>query len=223
MVTEKPIVKDKTVTILGTGSTRVQCPYDETCGEVWGVNGAYAEVEIRKNRGLKARLDKLFATDYLFSPQGHLHFDIDRVNRILKEYNCEFVSLHPLKLGKYKINTKSYPFKRIVKKFNTDFFSSTICYMMAYALDKGYTDFRLYGIDMQGQAGLTGGGEYAMQRPGVEYWIGRAMERGCKVYIAPGGTVMQLPHGLPYGFRPKVDFKMIDPNNLLKLPESMRK
>ncbi len=201
--------------ILGTGSTRVQCDFQS---ETWGVNGVYSEVEMIANRGRPARLDKLFVTDYLFSPQGHLHFDIDRVNRLRERFGFEVVSLHPLKLGKYEIKTKLYPFGRISKKFQTQFFTSTISFMLAYALDKDcYKKISLYGIDMHGKE------EYMMQKGGVEYWLGRTMERGIEIFIAPGGAVMSTPNGLPYGFRPKVDMKLIDPLNLLQLPNRQRK
>jgi hypothetical protein len=198
----------KSVIILGTGTTRGQCPYDT---EVWGVNGVYSEVEILKKKKRFTRLDKLFITDTLWSPQGHIHFDIDRLNRIAKEYHTQVIMLHTLRLGKHTVEGIRYPFKRISEKFNTQFFTSTISYMLAYALDRNYTDVRLYGIDMHGKE------EYMMQKGGVEYWLGRFMERGAKVFIAPGGAVMQTKNGMPYGFEPKYDFDMIDKYNIMGL------
>ncbi len=197
----------KEVIILGTGSSRVQCPYD--C-EVWGVNGIYSEIDSRHKLGLSVRLDKLFITDYLWSQQGHLHFDIQRVNRICGEFNTRVISFRNLSLGKYKIPCSIYPYRRIAKKFKTKFFSNTICYMLAYALDKNYTNFKLYGIDMHSKE------EYMLQKGGIEYWLGRVMERGGEVFIAPGGAVMKTPNNLPYGFREKINFRVIDPYNLLK-------
>ncbi len=209
--------KRKAVTILGTGSTRVQCPYDESCGDVWGVNGIYSEIESRMRKKLPVRLDKLFITDYLFSPQGHLHFDIDRLNRIVKEMNCKVMTLHELKLGKYQIKASKFPFRKIIKLFETEFFTSTISYMLAWALYKGYNDVSLYGIDMHGKD------EYMMQKGGVEYWMGRLQQNGAKIFVAQGSTILQTPNGLPYGFIPKVDFDVIDPNNLLQLPKRKRR
>ena len=205
----------KAVTILGTGSTRVQCPYDAS--QVWGVNGIYSEIDTRMMRKLPVRLDKLFITDYLFSPQGHIHFDIDRLNRITEEMHCQVMTLHELRLGKYRIKATKYPFKMISNKFNTEYFTSTISFMLAWALHKEYKKVRLYGVDMHGKD------EYMMQKGGVEYWIGRLQQSGAEVFVAEGGTVMQTPNGLPYGFKPRVDFKMVDPFNLLMLPERMRK
>ncbi len=207
-------IERKALIILGTGTTRSQCEYDSVC---WGVNGIYSEIEMRANRGVRSRLDRLFITDYLFSPQGHLHFDIDRVNRIKERFGTEVVSLHPLKLGRFEIKSRRYPFKRISRKFGTQFFTSTISYMLAMALDEDcFSKVSLYGIDMHGKE------EYMMQKGGVEYWLGRLMQSGTEVYIAPGGAVMSTVNGLPYGFRPKVDFKLVDPLNLLGLHKGKR-
>jgi|TARA_Y100000310_G_scaffold23392_1_gene22388 hypothetical protein len=203
----------KEIIVLGTGSTRGQCPYDV---EVWGVNGIYSEIELRSLKKLPVRLDKLFITDYLFSPQGHLHFDIDRVNRIAKNMNTKVMMLHELSLGKYRIKGSKYPFKMIANKFKTRYFTSTISYMLAWALHKKCTKVSLYGVDMHGKE------EYMMQKGGVEYWLARLQESGADIFVAPGGTILQTPNGLPYGFKPRVDFKVIDPYNLLQLPESKR-
>ena len=75
------------VIILGTGGTREACPFD--C-ETWGVNGVYAYRESLVESGHPFRLDKLFITDTLFSTQGTLHFDIERVNQIIRALQPSF-------------------------------------------------------------------------------------------------------------------------------------
>jgi len=199
----------KEVIILGTGNSMVHCPYD--C-EVWGVNGAYlAERRVLQKQG-KFRMDKLFLTDYLFRPTGELNFDIKAMNAMVDKYNCQLISLHRINLGKYGLKASLYPFKRIVNKFGTDYFSSTICYMLAYALDKGYKHLRLYGVDMSTSI------EYYTQKAGVEFWIGMAMMKGCTVDVlrGVGSTIMVLPTGTPYGFKIKYDLEQVDPYELLK-------
>ncbi len=125
----------KEVILLGTGNSRTLCPYD--C-EVWGVNGAYMVCRAGLPEG-KFRMDKLFITDDLFSAEGNLQFDIINLNKYIKDYNAEIISLRPMKLGKYETKTKTYPWKRIARKFNTTYFTSTICHMIAYLLDKNTT------------------------------------------------------------------------------------
>ena len=199
--------KFKEVILLGTAPSRILCPYDV---ETWGVNGCYSIREINEKGGKPFRMDKLFITDHTFSPEGTLHFDIDVMNKLGEDYKCQFITMRPIKLGKRRLKSIPFPYDRIVKKFRTDFFTSSICYMMVYALDKNYQKIRMYGIDMASKS------EYMTQKGGVEYWIGRAHERGCQVDISEGSTVMVPPTHTPYGVDRKLNMKKLDPHGLLK-------
>lgn len=211
----------KEVIILGTGASRTQCPFD--C-ETWGVNATYIQREERLGKGLPFRHDKLFITDTLFSNRGTMHFDINRINRLKKEYNTHIIMLHQIKLGKYEVRGSQYPLKRIVEKFGCEYFTSTICYMLAYALDKStvikngklvlnqdpYLNLRLYGVDMVTSS------EYLLQKGGVEFWLGFAKGLGIDYQVAEGSAVMKTPTGVPYGKKQKINLEQIDPYNLLK-------
>jgi hypothetical protein len=163
------------VIILGMGATGGGCPYD---AEVWGVNRGF-----RKCR----RMDKLFMSDTRLDPYGDIQFDIHN----LKDVDFPIISLHQIK----GIKTRRYPYKAIVKRFGTEFFSCTICYMIAYALYKGYNYIRMYGVDM-----ITTK-EYEREKGGVEFWVGMARGMGCKVEISRGSAVCQTKTGIPYGFK----------------------
>jgi len=199
-------VATKDAIILGTGSSRVKCLYED---ETWGVNGVYGHEQEALQAGRPYRMDKLFFTDYLFSVEGSLHFNISRVNRFAEKYNTQVISLHKLGLGKYKLKASLYPYKRISQKFKTTYFTSSICYMLAYALDKNYLNLKMYGVDM------TTKSEYLLQKAAIEYWIGRIEQAGGNVWICPGSTIMAPPSAFPYGVRPKYNMKEIDPYNLL--------
>lgn len=179
------------VILLGMGSTGYQCPYD---AEVWGVNRGF-----RKCRGM----DKLFMSDTRLDPRGDIQFDIDN----LRDVEFPIISLHQVK----GIKTKRYPYKKIVEKFGTTFFTSTICYMIAYALYKGYNYIRMYGVDM-----ITTQ-EYEREKGGVEFWAGIAKGMGCKVEISRGSAVCQTKTGVPYGFKLPVN------TDLMKSYKTMRK
>lgn len=178
---------------MGMGITGNQCPYDEGV-EVWGVNRGF-----RKCR----RMDKLFMSDTRLDPYGDIQFDINNLQGV----GFPVISLHKIK----GIKTRKYPYKEIVRHFDTEFFSCTISYMIAYALYKGYNYIRLYGVDM-----ITTK-EYEREKGGVEYWVGIAKGMGCKVEIARGSAVCQTKTGVPYGF------KLPIPANLMKSYRTMKK
>jgi len=191
---------EKEVIILGTGPTAVQCQYDS---EVWGVNGAYQLKYKDPHAKDIFRMDKLFLTHTLFREQGLMNFDVEAMGGL----GCPIISMHKIRW----LKTYPYPFKRIVRKFKSEFFTSSICYMLAYALDKGYKKLSLYGVDMVTRW------EYRLEKGGVEFWLGYAMGLGCEVFIAKGSAVLVTQTGVPYGqFRKiKYDLKQVDPYGIL--------
>lgn len=64
-----------------------------------------------------------------------------------------------------------FPRDDIVQSLGYDYFTSTIAYMVAFAIYKGYEEIRLYGIDMAAET------EYFHERPCLEFWLGIAHER----------------------------------------------
>ena len=110
--------------ILGNGPSRYECNYH--C-EVWGVNGGYAFAK---------KLDKLFMTD---GPDVMVEDISPECLEKLATYGCtlvlasRFSEVTPYYEG-VGIKVEVYPIEAVLKKFNTRFFSNTICYMIALAL-----------------------------------------------------------------------------------------
>jgi len=207
----------KDIIILGMGYTRVDCPFD---GEVWGVNNGYRQV--KKEKG---HIDKLFIChrDQEYDWEGDPVFDFDEVNGLVDE-GIEIVTLFKVKgIKKYTL----IPFRSLVKKFNTEYFSDTIAYMLAYALYFNTTKnkktgalklkepmkIRMYGVDMHTRD------EYATERGGIEFFIGMAKAIGVEVWITPESSVRKTDTGKPYGFY-KLNKKVVDPNNIMELQKS---
>jgi hypothetical protein len=101
----------------------------------------------------------------------------------------DVISLHKIP----NIDSKIYPLKRISKKFNTEFFTNTICYMVAYALYKDYDEITIYGCDMYDKR------EYMWEKGGMEYWIGYGRGMGKIIRLAPGGNLCRTMTGRPFG------------------------
>lgn len=223
---EKFITKDniKEIIILGTGNSCIYCDFK---GDVWGVNGAYyIKKRMPEKHQSKFHIDKLFMCDFLFSAEGSMNFHIGEINNLKKEYGAELISLNEIKLGKYKLDCKRFPYKRICKKFSTDYFTDTITYMIAYALDKYSVitenewgiirpelttplRLKLAGVDMCTTL------EYQVSKGGVEFWVSKAHTMGAEVTITPGSTILANPRGIPYGHRRKFNTQDIDPYGVL--------
>ncbi len=220
----------KSIIILGTGDSAQFCEWD--C-EVYAVNGAYnfrdgfGEGQIFHGCPNKFRLDKLFMADHLFGPSGMINFDIDTLNSFEGKYGTEVISMYPMKLGKHVLKHKKLPFYHMVRKFQTEYFTDTICYMIAYALDK-YTvpainsdgivrlelteplTLKLRGVDMASTF------EHMARKGGVEFWVSKAHTLGCEVNISHGSQILQVVEGVAYNRPLKIKRKDYDPFGLLK-------
>jgi len=221
------------IVILGMGPSRVYTDWSHK--EIWAVNNGYQQaVE------MKGHIEKLFLAhgqewhryviDTVNTSEGVARverkldepfpvFNWDEINT-LTEAGIEVINTHRIK----GLKSRLYPLKRIMNKFDTDFFSDTICYMIAYALDEATTGDRskgipvklkyplklwFYGVDMIERS------EYIEERGGVEYWLGIANGLGCdKPFITFDSSILKNQRGSPYGM--KMNMKNIDPSNLLK-------
>lgn len=109
--------------------------------------------------------------------------DAERARKIAESKGIEY------------IDRDNYPLQEIIKKFNTDYFSNTVDYAIALALYEGFNDIHLYGVNM------ISGGEYAYQKPGVDFWCGYAKGMGVSVTVhGLISTIMKTRDGLLYGY-----------------------
>lgn len=199
------------VIILGMGLSRSACPYD---AEVWSVNNGYKQTMLclpchtdrRKTVILEPRKDKMCCPDCGFSTpvpridkiflahtqcwdyDGDALFNWEELNYLAAK-GVEIINTHRVK----GLNATIFPIKTILKRFKRNYFSDSIAYMVAYALYKGCTKLRFYGVDMHTMS------EYAQEKGGIEYWLGRAEERGVEIELSQGTAVLQTATGHPYG------------------------
>ena len=162
----------KEVIIFGHGQTRIQCPFDK---ETWGVNTTYTVAD---------RLDKLFIIDKITDSEFSL--------KALEQVKCIVSSIpypdHP------EWNIEIYPLQEVLNKFKTTFFSNAICYMIAYALLKGYEKIWFYGIDMMTNT------TYLFEKGGVEFWMGIAHAMGVPVINTKESATGKTIDGKMYGY-----------------------
>lgn len=206
----KPMPDD--VILLAMGEGRKLCPFD---AETWSVNRGYRQVA-----QMNGHVERLFCAHDSRVRYGDKTkvFDWDEMN-LLADAGVEIWNTHKLK----QLNSRLYPLKRLIKKFNTEFFGNTLCYMMVFAIDQ-WTKIkdgkvvlkddrpkriRWYGADM------TTMGEYQLEKGSMEYWIGYARGLGITVETGPISCLCTTPTGRPYG-QTYYSLKQIDPFGLLK-------
>jgi len=89
-------------------------------------------------------------------------------------------------------NGRLFPYAEIMHKLDTSYFTSTIAWLMGFALSREkYKRIDVLGVDMKHAT------EYEQQRPCMEYWIGYGKGLGIDVRIPPTSTL--LGDGMLYG------------------------
>lgn len=91
-----------------------------------------------------------------------------------------------------------FPYQQLIERYSLKdkhgqpkpYFTNTVSWLIAYAIDQGATHLGIFGVDMaQQEKGVKS--EYAYQRPSVEYFIGLAAGRGIEVYVPDESDLMK--------------------------------
>jgi hypothetical protein len=102
-----------------------------------------------------------------------------------------------------------YPVERLIQKHGIDYFTSTVSFMLGWAIDcidrkvadtkDNYSDYTIgvFGID------LIVGTEYDVQKACVEYWLGVAEGRGIQVALPPQSALLKQAYRYGYEKAPE--------------------
>lgn len=93
-------------------------------------------------------------------------------------------------------NSVRYPIERVMDG-HLDYFTSTVAFGLALAIQEGFTHIGLYGID------LIVGDEYFYQKPCTEFWIGVAHGKGIVMDIPKTSALCTQSHRYGYETEPK--------------------
>lgn len=181
------------VNILGCAPGWERAPFDQKdVGEFWGLNDTILT---------HSKIDVLIDCHNLKSivkGKEKIRRSPEVVKACLKKIKKTGVLCYSTKEVKGIPNIKPYPYKEIVKKFDSDYFGSGPDYALALAIYKGATEIHTYGVLM------VVGDEYFYQKPSFEHWIGIAKGAGIKTVIHDTNnlaSILKLPTGITYGFK----------------------
>ena len=179
------------VAIIGyAATTRDLAPYHDPEWSVWGLNQLYR---------LIPRADRWF--DIHANWNEHTVEGTDHEKWLAEApipiYMVDRVPSIP--------NSVKYPVERVLSSGgHPDYFTSTIAYCIALAIDEGFKEIGLWGID------LIVGEEYGYQKPCAEFWIGVAHGKGITVTVPKESALVKQSHR--YGYE-------VEPRSLIKFSE----
>ena len=152
-------MKEK-IAIVGWSVTRASAPYGDEDWDIWVMN-----------------------RNLLNYPRHTLHFDVHDTYNIPLEY-AKYISENKEKSvltgTDPRFNEATiYPKDLIIEKYG-DFFTNSMSWMIAYAIEQNPTDIGIYGVDCMAKE------EYSEQRPSIMYMLGIARGKGINLHF-PGG------------------------------------
>jgi hypothetical protein len=168
------------IAILGTApSSRMLAPFHDTDWQVWATGPA--------NRSALPRIDTWF----------ELHpIDWFEAQPKMAEYLAWMAMQPELYLQKPDDNYDNgivYPKDAMLAKYGEFFFTSSIAWMLALAIEQQPEEIGLWGVDMAADD------EYSGQKSGCHFFIQQARQAGIKVTVPDTSDL--LASGGVYGYR----------------------
>lgn len=160
---------DVKIAIIGSAAHSIKAPFGDPSWEIWGANAFRLP---RQDRWFELHEDAS-----IDAYEGHRQW--------LADLTCPLY----LKDAKADIpNGKPYPLDAMVSRYGTWFFTSTIAYMLAMAIEEHPEEIGLWGVDMADET------EYATQKDGCRFFIQIAMMQGINVRTPPEAEVVTPGH-----------------------------
>jgi len=171
------ITKRKKVAIVGFASSSMNdAPFHDPEYSVWAMNQLYRFIP---------RMDRHFEMHSNFMDAVVEGTDYDEFLKTcpVPTYMIENHPEYP--------NAVKFPIDRMVDAFG-DYFTSSVAFMLALAIEEGFTRIDLFGID------LIVGVEYQVQKSCVEYLLGVAMGKNIEVGVPLASALLK---GARYGYK----------------------
>ncbi len=193
----------KKVAIVGCSDTKGLAPYDDSTWEIWAMNNAYGHVK-RPNAWFEIHPIKFEKGKYwrrkLIQPgifewsNDFRGIPMEKYMESLARLDCiVYMQQHWDNIPK----SEPYPLAEIIKKFGR-YFTNSVSFMIALAIDQGYAEIGCYGVDMATTS------EYGPQRPSCEFFLGVAAGLGRIITIPDQSDLLKTK--FLYGFEEREQY-----------------
>lgn len=174
----------KKLAIIGSTPGKENAPYSDMGYDIWAISGAAYSESLGKNK-IPNTDDNTWNTVHRLDMLFEMHKRPVFKSKLEKLSTCAI----PVMMQRHERDiptSLAYPADDVSIALGGEDYSSTIAYMLALALYRGYKHIDLYGIIMLHKT------EYTVQRPGVKYYIGMATAMGV-IVNAPEETALTIP------------------------------
>jgi len=170
------------VAICGAGKSLRLLPWDDEAWEIWGINNFWNAMRDSQDR---LRADRWFE---LHPPTTDIQDPQDMI--WLRECPLPIYTTEPFPENPQAV---VFPVDELAERYR-DYFSCTFAYQIALALDEGFDEIAVHGLELVYGTQR----EATVERACVEWWLGYVEGRGMTVTIPHGDHVAS--HWARYGF-----------------------
>ncbi len=179
----------KMVAIIGNTPTKRLAPLESPEWEIWGVNRI---LNPHYDSVGRFRADRWFEmhpiNDQIQTPE-----DMEWIGK------CPF-PLYTLLWEKYLPLSLRFPMERVAK--GRELFSCTFCYQIALAMDEGFEEIGMFGVDLN----LGSSRERTLERMCVLWWLGYAEGKGIRVTVPKASDLLTHPRRYGYDYYGEVEW-----------------
>jgi hypothetical protein len=178
--------------IVAFGATKMLVNWDSPEWSYWSMNDSYAIFAKRLGKLFEMHPIKHYTDPVQYTPDHEARMASFAAGTVMLAFPNPKIP-----------NADVYPLDKILARFGRRYFTSSITYMIPYAImtiEKSLRDgdgiyaprIGMWGCDM----GLTS--EYAKERSCTEYWLAKAEGAGIEVYVPPESPILKA--GYDYGY-----------------------
>ena len=178
------------IALVGTApATRDAAPYDDPSWSIWAVSPA--------NMGHLPRWDEWFELhdlDLLRRGEGDAPLlDSEKIEAFLSTGHGKPIWVQQAYVGRYP-DARAFPFAERIARYGDGFFTSSVAWMLAEAIERKPQAIGLWGVDMGAS------GEYKDQREGCHHFMALARFLGIEVVVPAESKLHARPR--LYGYEP---------------------
>ena len=172
----------KRIALIGSAPSSIHlAPYNDPSWTIWGCSsGAAQHVK---------RLDAWFEIHPFSTPDVPREYMTPDYVAWLQRLT---VPIHVIEPVEELPTSVAYPREEMEQKYGQYFFTNSIAFMFAMALEQNPQEIGLWGVDMSAVE------EWSYQRPACHHFVQLARDRGIKVTVPPQSDLLHAP--APYGF-----------------------
>lgn len=215
-----PKTDNKVLCIVATGYAWEKCVFNNPKRDYWTLNNMY-------EAGIKSPqlFDEWFQIHRPGSGEGHVDDppmrkflqEYDRPVWVQKNWGEEMAVKQPWIFPIEEVLEELCPRDVYGKPY--PYFTNSVDYMICLAVLRGYEEIQLYGVEFISEID----DEYYTMRQSVNYYIGRATERGVKVTIQPHSSLLKCPYWYGYESPKKDPLEKIMNENMQKIIQEREK